>query len=328
MMKRILVVLGVLLLTAAFAAADPLGISVGADLGFGDVLTDNYKFAGKADPPLAVPAGLGSIRPFIMYTKPLGSFTLFTSLENKFGLDDPETNDFKFVLSGTYDLFFNDKRSNFSFSADNSFRFKIYDGSIKVEDGAGGWSDLLIPAVKYTHTLNFGSIYGKFTLPISFTDPAVAEQAGKYGLVNNPEDYKPPFFFVIPEIGMNTDLGIAFYISSNIQISPDRKTTDFAPGYEKYASDIPIQQINLGIGYRISKVASSVIFEFPVPGDKKYTNGIKDQGFAITPALNFFLRDYLRLMVSCEFTNIGKDTGNSDADRVTVGPVVSLTFSF
>jgi hypothetical protein len=329
-LKNSLIIPG-LLLMAVMAVAKPLGFTVGSDLSFGNVFADNYQFAGKADPAWPAPAGLGSIRPYIIYDKAFGAFSLNTYLSNNFGFDNPETTDFKFGLTGTYNLVFNNKASMFSFTLDNLLRLRSYDGSLRVEDGALGWGDVITPAgVKYTHNFKFGSVYGKFAIPLSFSDPAFADkfapliaQSGQ-----NPDDYKKTFVFGIPEIGLNTVLGIGIYMTSNIQIFPDRKQTSLAPAYEKYASDIAIQQINLGIGYITARFAGSVLFEFPIPGQDMKQNGIKDQGFAITPTCVFMIPKNIRLLVNCEFINIGKDTGSAVLDKIEATPTISLAYGF
>jgi hypothetical protein len=341
-MKITLIILGVLLLTAVFAAADPLGITVGADLAFGNVLVDNYNFAGKADPPLQVPVGMGSLKPFITYTKLLAPATLFASLSNKFGFDNPETNELELTLSGTYDLFFNNKASNLSFALDSIFGIHSLDWSTEVKDiadGLLGWTESIIPSVRYAHSFGFGSIYGKFSLPLSFSDPAYANLAADIGMINDPDIYQF-IMFGIPEIGFNTNFGLGAYVSPIIQIFPDSKKTAISiPGpdgntvltptaYDTYSSDIAFQQIKFGIVYMNAKFLSSVVFIFPISGNDVYADGIRDQGFTITPSAGFVLRDYLRLMVSCEFFNIGKNTGNRNNDKLSVSPLISLTFSF
>jgi hypothetical protein len=328
MMKRILIVLGVLLLTAVIAAADPLGITVGMDLSFGNVLADNYNFAGKADPPLEVPAGLGGIRPYFMFGMPVGPVMLGTTLSDKFSFDNPQTNDFKFSVYGTYNLPFSNDQPGFTFYLENLLRLRSYDWSLAPSDGALGWSDMVIPSARYAYKVSFGEFYGKVTLPVSFTDPDFAEYYATLGIIDNPGIYQKPFIFAIPEIGFNSSFGLGAYLTSNIQIFPDRSETSIAPGYDKYASDIPVQQITLGIGYIAPKFVGSVVFEFPVPGKDVYPDGIKNQGFAISPTAIFVIRSNMRFMTSVEFTNIGKDTGNADADKLSVSPLISLVVSF
>jgi hypothetical protein len=327
-MKKNLIIFGLLLVVAGFTVAEPLGITVGTDLSFGDILADNYQFAGKADPVFGILPGQGSIKPYIMYTRVFGAFMLNSMLSNKFGLNDPQTNKLEFDVLGMYTLAFNENRSMVSFSLDNLFKLQSLDWSIRGEDGAPGWSDVITPGIKYTHAFGFGSAYAKLGLPVSFTNhPYVNYLINLMGILN-PEDYRKPFIFAIPEIGINTAIGLGFFTMMNIQIFPDRKRTPIAPAYDKFAADTALEQLTFVLSYTRAWFTGSLLLDFPISGTTMNTHGIKDQGFAITPTLIFTVHENMRLTLSAEILNIGKNTGITAVDKVSISPIIGFSYGF
>jgi hypothetical protein len=64
--------------------------------------------------------------------------------------------------------------------------------------GAQGWSDMITFGVRYTHFIEgLGAVYGKFASILYVADFEIANQFAILGM--NPDDYKTPFVFAIPE---------------------------------------------------------------------------------------------------------------------------------
>jgi hypothetical protein len=325
-MKKYLIIIGFLWITV-FAVADPLGFTVGAELYFGDVLLgDEYNFAGKADPVTGRALGQGSIRPYILYNKTFDAFTASALLSDQVFFDNPQKNDFKFSVSGMYNLAFNNAISTFTFSIDNLFRLRSLDWSLEPALPVLGWSDLVVPGVKYRHTLGFGSIYGGITLPLNIADP----KAGEYyeGKAPEPEEYKrQPYVFCVPELGMMTGFGFTVFINATLQFFPNPQKTPSTP-YGKFDADRALEQISLGVGYMRPPFTINMLFDFPVSGKDINTKGIKDQGFAITPAFYYSLRADMQLMVSVAILQIGKNTGDAAADKTSANPSIAFIYNF
>jgi hypothetical protein len=323
-MKRSILVSGLLLITLS-VFSESLGISVGADLLFGNVAAKNYQFSGKADPVFGTQPGLASIRPAIYYNKAIGSsFLVNAYLTNALGFDSPVSNDLKLGAGGIYNLALNNTVSVFSFSLDNLFRLRTKDWSAKIADGAQGWSDMITFGVRYTHTIEgLGAVYGKFAPILYVADFDTANQFAAIGM--NPDDYKKPFVFAIPEIGLDTKIGVSVSVSAYMQFTPDPGKASFAP-YGKYAADTVLQQVNAGMSYARPEFVGILLFEFPIPGKDGRTS-FTDQGFAVTPTFIYNVRSSIQVSLSCEITNLGK-AGDTDADKAAIAPVIGFLYKF
>jgi hypothetical protein len=315
-----------LLCALAVAGADPLGLTVGVETGLGNLAADSYNFAGKAEPVSGGAAGQGSIMPFISYNKRIGDFSVLGSLFWLLNFDNPQTTQFKFIASGSYNLFLNNKTSLFTFSVDDIFKLNTYDGKTDVYQGPEQgpnlrtWNNTVSPALTFTQFFGFGSVYGKFSLPLYFAPTETAPA---------PAYEKQPFVFGDVQVGANTAFGFGAWLRPVLQFSPDPAKTPMAP-YDDYAADGIFQQLDLGFSYSNGPFFGVIVFSFPISGDTVYANGIKDVGMEISPIFNYKIGAQGRMLayIMADIGNIGKDTGNPKADHFTFIPKAGFSRSF
>jgi hypothetical protein len=310
-----------LVIAVASAGADPLGLTVGVDFGLGNVAADHYNFAGKADPVSGEPAGMGSIVPYISYNKTINNFLISVYLSETFGLNNPQTALFEGIVTGGYNFILNNNLSIITVTVENIFKLNTYDWKTKVSDGAGSWENLVIPSGRFTQVLGFGSVYGKFDLPIYFDD---IEKA--YGL----SEYETHFIFADAQVGVIINFGLQVYLRSLFQLFPDVDKAS-AP-YNTYNADIPLKQIDLGFGYTDGPLSCSLVFGFPIYGHALGglpPNYIKEStGFKIEPSVSYRITDRMQASLKFEILNIGKDTSNPVNDKVIISPTVGFSYDF
>jgi hypothetical protein len=320
-------IFGVVLLICILdvAGADPLGLTLGAEIGLGNAAADNYNYAGKVEPVSGTPAGQGILTPFITYNKNINGFSIMGGLFCLLNFDNPQTTQLKFTVSGSYNLLFNNKTSLFTFSIEDIFKLNTYDGKTNVYQGPEQgpnlktWNNTAVPAVQITQLFGFVYIYGKFSFPL---------YAAPMKTAPTPE-YEKIFVFGDITLGIDTKFGFGVYLRPVLQLSPDPEKTPMAP-YDDYAADRAVQQLDLGVSYTGAPLSSSIVFSFPVRGYTVYANGIKDVGFEITPTFVYQLgaQGRMRVYIMADIGNLRKDTGDRKQDRISFIPTVGFSYTF
>jgi hypothetical protein len=305
----------IIFLTAA--GADPLGLTVGMELGLGNVESDVYNFAGKADPVSGRSAGLGSIMPYVNYNKGINNFLINVYLSENMILDDPQTAQLKWIVTGGYTFFFNNKLSFVTATVDNIFKLNSKDWKTEVSDGADSWENITIPTVQFTQVLGFGSVFGKFGVPVYVAD---IEKA--HGL----PEYETSFIFSDIQAGVNTRWGVLVYLRGLFQMYPDSKKAPAA--YDAYKSDISFQQLDFCAGYMNGPLAGTLVFSFPIPGNALNPNGVKDAGFKLVPTVAYKINSRMQVSLRFEILNIGKDTSDPAADKIIFSPFAGFSYAF
>jgi hypothetical protein len=326
-MRRVIGIFFLVLNAAGGLAAVYLtGLVVGADLGMGNVLGNDYQFAGKADPVLYKPAGQGTIKPFIMYSKNIGVVRSMLSVSDQLGFDNPETTELNVIATGIFNLPLNNNTSIFTFTLSDKFALGTYDGKTAVSDGAKSWSNLFTPSVQFTQVFKFGGLYGKFSLPVYKADNELAKVvASQTGALY--KDYEAVFIFGDFEVGVITGFGFNVWVSPVFQLAPDPEKTPVA-AFDTYAADKAFQQMDFGVSFEDGPLSGSVVFAFPISGDRYFKNGIKDVGFSITPTFAYMANAHIQAFLQFEIANIAKDTGSSAADKINFSPTVGFSYVF
>jgi hypothetical protein len=299
------------------AGADPLGFTVGMELGLGNVASDAYNFVGKADPVSSRSAGMGSIMPYVNYNKGINNFLINAYLSENMILDNPQTAQLKCIVTGGHTFFLNNKLSYITATLDNVFKLNSRDWKTKVSDGADSWEDIIISAVQFTQVLGFGSVYGKFGVPVYVADIEKAH--------GNPE-YEKSFIFGDAQAGVNTLWGVQVYLRGLFQIYPDNEKAPAA--YDAYMSDVFFQQLDFCVGYMNGPLVSVLVFSFPIPGSALNPNGIKDAGFKLVPTLAYKINSRMQASLRFEILNIGKDTSDPVADKIIFSPFAGFSYTF
>jgi hypothetical protein len=302
---------------AAAAGADPIGLTVGFEFGAGNVIGDDYRFAGKADPASGRQAGQSNIMPYVNYNKTINNFLFNAYLCENMYLDNPQTAQLKCMLTGAYNFLLNGGTSILTVSLDSVFKLNTYGWKTRVSDGAGSWEEIVIPAVQFTRVLKFGSIYGKYSSPIYVADLEKAPTP----------DYERPFFFSDVQAGLNTPFGLGVWLRSLFQLSPTGSTAPLS-AYDTYGADTAFQQLDFGISYTDQDLFTSLTFSFPIPGDKIYPNGVKDVGFKMVPLVSYRINSQMQALLRFEIRNIGKDTPDFMNDKIVIIPTAGFSYSF
>jgi hypothetical protein len=305
------------LVLAAAAGADPIGLTVGFELGLGNVGADNYKFAGKADPVSGGQAGQGNIMPYVNYNKTINNFLFNAYLCEDLHLDNPQTAQLKCTVTGLYNFLLNSGASILTVSLDNIFKLNSYDWKTSVSDGAGSWEDIIIPAARFMQVFKFGSVYGKISVPVYVADLEKAPAP----------EYESVFFFADAQVGVDTSFGLGAWLRPLFQLYPEGSKAPYSP-YDVYGADAAFQQLDFGISYMNQALYSSLTFSFPIPGDKVYTNGVKDVGFKITSLFSYKITSQIQALLRFDFRNIGKDTSNFMDDKIIFAPTAGFSYSF
>jgi hypothetical protein len=202
-------------------------------------------------------------------------------------------------------------------SLDNIFKLNSYDWKTSASDGAGSWEDIIIPSAGFAQVFKFGSVYGKISVPVYVADLEKAPAP----------EYESVFFFADAQVGVNTLFGLGVWLRPLFQLSPEGSKAPFSP-YDVYGADTAFQQLDFGISYLNQALYSSLTFSFPIPGDKVYTNGIKDTGFKIASLFSYRINSQILALLRFEILNVGKDTSEFMDNKITFIPTAGFSYSF
>jgi hypothetical protein len=182
-MKRIFLMLAAV---CGLASADPIGLTAGLGLGFGNVADE---------------AVIG-ITPQIEFENSFGNLDVYLDAEYAIEFADPNANhDLYLEEELGYNLSFSET-SRLSFIVNNQNDFHI---APKAEGNiAGGVID---PAVRYTHTLGFGDLFGQVGLPIAYRNQDAGDDEAGLG--------------VYAKLGWDSVFGLGAELTLNYGIKPD-----------------------------------------------------------------------------------------------------------
>ncbi|MCL2184371.1 MAG: hypothetical protein FWB86_00760 [Treponema sp.] len=298
-MKKIAILFFIICMawTTATAQEDGIGLSVGAE-----VIILDLEEAGD----------FTFIRPFIIYEKSFNNIDFYTG----FGLNIPTDYSFYGVgldldIGGTYNLSISDE-SVLTFSlgaliylALDSYRTEEYNGMYS-ENTIYGFVDLnpllryinvhLNLGVQFTQTLSVGDLYFGINVPFNLVGPN-------------------SFFtvFDIAELqitaGMDMEMGLGFGLTFYGWIGKAQVLgidSDFAQLLEIFAS------------YTTGPLFLGLTFGLPV-----YKDGIKNDGFSITPEVECSFDFGLSLFAKLPIGGIG-----SDDDLTSIGLTIGAKYSF
>jgi hypothetical protein len=266
-MKKCIAFLVVLFLAAGFAAAEGIGLSVGLEFGL-----ENINKANDEDMnPYLMPR--------IIYENSFldDALDLYAEMNYKFGFDKAENDDGDEVIQQSmyldlmvgYNLGLG-SASTLSFILENEFDELIISPRLSSD---GNLKGVFIPAVKFTQTFDFGDLFAKVGVPITYSQ-YVKDADTQLGL-----DFT---------LGWNSTFGLG--IEAKI-------CTLFMPGEDAGYN---------GFETTISFETEPIYVEVEVIIHKE----ISDEGIKITPEFDFSLGRFT-FYAKCEIAGVGKN--GSDA---------------
>jgi hypothetical protein len=167
-MKKLLCVLFVVMMAAAGSAGaqedEGIGLSLGLELGAGNVAEE----------------AVFSLTPNVVYENSFDALDLFGELDYTIEFDDPTIHELYFEVELGYNLQLTDP-GVLSIIVNNNNTFQL---SPALEEGET-YEGVVEPALKYTHTLDFGDLYVQAGLPFyyltGFKDETAMELYGTLG---------------------------------------------------------------------------------------------------------------------------------------------------
>jgi hypothetical protein len=298
-MKKLLTYMLISAVTAGTAFADPIGLKVYLEgLYFGNVIGDNYKFAGKG--------GEGNINPGIDFSKYFGAFRFSTSLEDTIGFSDPVSQKIQWAVTGSYGLQLADA-SKLSFSVYNKLHLDS-NGDTFVDAGKDQIRNEISPGIRFDQTVGFGSIYAQAEFNIHIHSPEEREMDLQTGVDSG---FKA---------GMTTNFGLWAYLRPYITFlwngeAPEREA---------------LEKIEIRVGYNTSRILTQVTVGIPTVED-----GIKNGGFLkdgryrygglfIQPRITFNIVPGLSAYADFWIINIGGE----GAHKPGLVPKIGVSYSF
>ena len=266
-MNKFFVFLFVLVLSASFAAAEDEGIGLSAGLEFG---IENVNKANDEDMNLY-------LMPMLIYENSFLDETLdvYAELDYKLGFTQVPNDDGDEVnpqsmyidLMMGYKLCLGDA-SALSFILENEFDEIIISPRLNNEINLTG---IFTPAVKFSHELDFGSLYAQIGLPITYYD--------------------------IEDVDATTGLDFTLGWSSTFGLGIEAKIcTLLSPGdYVGYSG------FETTISYETESIYAKV--ETIIPKE------IDIEGVTITPEFDYSFKNFT-FYIKCEFAGIGADGGS------------------
>jgi hypothetical protein len=297
-MKRFLLCVLVLALTAGAAFADPLGLRVYIEgFDFGDVANENYKFAGKD--------GMAYLNLGLEFAKYFGPLRLATSLEDRFSLKDPLEQNLQWTVTGSYGLQLAEA-SRLSFMLYNKLHLDS-----RGDEFANTDLDLITddigPGLRFDQTLGFGSLY------------AVTEFNFK---LHTQEDRKLDIETGIDsgfKLGFTTKFGLWGYFRPYIAFLRNGE------GADKDA----LEKIDIRIGYTTGPIEARVTLAIPTYEDSIKTGGYdlltgQYGGLNVKSRFTYTFKPGLAAYAELWIINIGAE----DPIKVGLAPQIGGSFSF
>jgi hypothetical protein len=300
-MKRLLMCVLLSAAAAGAAFADPVGLRLYIDgLYFGDVMSENYKFAGK---------GSGAfINPGIEFAKSLGAFRFSTSLEDMIGFSDPGYQKLQWTLTGSYMLQLAET-SRLSFLVYNLFHLDGADDKFADPD-LDQITDEIGPGIRFDQTFGFGSIYAMTEFNIRIHSQENRKIDLETGIHSG---FK---------LGWTTNAGIWGYV---------RPYISFLKNGEAPEQDA-LEKIEIRVGYTNSVIEARVTVGIPTVED-----GIKNGGFStkapglgrygglfIQPRITYTFMPGLSAYAEAWVINLGAE----EPLKVGIIPKIGVSYSF
>jgi hypothetical protein len=148
-MKKLLVLV-LLAAFCGFAAAEEIGLDVGAEVRFGDV-ADEAVF---------------SLAPLVKYSKTIDALDIYFMLKYTVEFADPDT---------VQSLYFEPELTYTLPVGPGSLALALYGENTFFIDPDDDMSGMIEPSVKYTQGFDFGDLFAKFALPLTYEPESITD---------------------------------------------------------------------------------------------------------------------------------------------------------
>jgi hypothetical protein len=258
-MKKVFFCAAVCAIAGVFAAAEPIGLTAGLEVGFGNV-ADTAVFG---------------ITPEIEYENSFGDFDVYADASYTAAFEEDDTaHDSYLELEAAYNLPLGES-SVLSFILNNANDFHF----------APDWGDdvsiiggTLEPALKFTQTLGFGDLFLQLGFPIEYTHQEVLTDDDETGVAAK------------LVLGMAAESGFGAELTLNYALSPDAEyaETELLLSYERgafYGEVDIIAAQDFDVFALIPEVDYSINDAFTFYVNAEFGNIGGEGDMSVTPAL-------------------------------------------
>jgi hypothetical protein len=236
-------------------SAEPVGLTAGLGLGFGNVADE---------------AVIG-ITPQIEFENSFGNLDVYIDAEYTIEFDSDANHALYLEEELGYNLPFSEI-SKLSFIVNNQNDFHI---APKAEGNiAGGTVD---PAVRYTHTLGFGDLFGQVGLPITYRNQYIPASDDEAGLG------------VYAKLGWGSTFGLGTELTLNYSIKPNAEyaETELLLTYEQetFYAEVDIVAAKAFESFTITPEFDYYLGAFTFWASVEFGNLGDDEDISITPAI-------------------------------------------